>query len=288
MYRHHASSIQVAAGLDRLFRVQVMGAHHGLGFIGADRNHGQVEGTQRRPNLDESRKITGVAGEVEAPIGRDQNPRRPECASCVSQPALTPVLRGNADDPDAGDRARLAPVELIHGHDTVVAQQATVAEGHQESSLRRTPSEAFDGGQIEMVVVVVRDGDDVDRWQGIECDPGFDITPRTEPAQGARRLRPDRVGENRETADLNQERRVSHPGHCRDTMTGVFPQERAVVRHRLRGSLPADHRAPDASELKREDDPKARAFEGPGSVLESPVRVARRRAQPRLAGGADG
>ena len=66
---------------------------------------------------------------------------------------------------------------------------------------------------VEMVVVVVRLQDDIEGWQVFERDPRRNPTPRAGKLDWRCALTPHRVGEDVETVKLDEQARVSNPGH---------------------------------------------------------------------------
>ena len=88
--------------------------------------------------------------------------------------------------------------------------------------------EAPDRLGVQVVVVVVRDDDEVDRRQVLEPDAGRHDPARPGERQRARPLRPLGIGQEAHPVQLDQHGRVPHPGHGR--RPGVLAERASVVR----------------------------------------------------------
>jgi hypothetical protein len=70
-----------------------------------------------------------------------------------------------------------------------------------------------------MIVVIVREQDEIDRWQCTNGKRGWDDASWTKEAPGRRALPPDWISQEVQRAELHQQRRVPYPGN-RDLVCG--------------------------------------------------------------------
>ena len=70
-----------------------------------------------------------------------------------------------------------------------------------------------------MVVMVVREDDNVDRWECAEVDPRGYEPAWSGKGKGGRTLAPHRIGEHVDSTDLQQYGRVANP--CRREIAGI-------------------------------------------------------------------
>src|SRR5690349_19809592 len=96
---------------------------------------------------------------------------------------------------------------------------------------RLQPQQGLD---VQVVIVVVRDEDQVNRWQVLEREAWVAYTLRSEVAKWTHALRIDRVGEHIQTPELQQERDVVDKGQRELAAAQVVWQSRfARVVHPL-------------------------------------------------------
>jgi len=262
------------ARLDGLLGVEVVREHHRFGLVSADRHRREIEGAEDAADVGKPRGPAAVAHEVEAPVGRQHDPRAPQRAPRIEQAALAPVLRGNTGDLDSAHPRAPSPVELLHPFDARAAEQRGIAERHQEARVATALRDASERRQIEVVVVGVRDQDEVDGRERVQLETRFDPAARPEPRDGARGGRPDRVGQEADPAELDQQRGVTDPGRGGNAVPGVFAQKSPVVGDALRRARPACDRARDAAEPERQRDPRPGARDLARQVQETAARVA--------------
>jgi hypothetical protein len=92
-------------------------------------------------------------------------------------------------------RNRIPPVELDDFGKAVVSQELSHAQPAKNA--RPVPLfQAFERGQVQMVVVIVREQDEIDLRQVVESNPGRPMAPRPDPGNGGDAFRPDRVGQD--------------------------------------------------------------------------------------------
>jgi len=90
-------------------------------------------------------------------------------------------------------------------------------------------SNALERGPVEVVVVVVADEQDVNRWQILKADAGSAVALGPGELHGAGAARPDRVGEDIEAAGLQQNRGVIDEGRAEFGAVNTRGRRRAGV-----------------------------------------------------------
>src|SRR5207247_9235940 len=85
----------------------------------------------------------------------------PEAPPLIDQRAARAVLGRSADDGQSLECDRLAPVQLDRVGDTAVREPSLDAQGYHKSGVVE-PGQALDGRLVQMVVVIVRDQDEID------------------------------------------------------------------------------------------------------------------------------
>src|SRR5690349_23574973 len=96
-------------------RVHVDRPHEPSGFVGADRQHAQIERPVAAGDFAELGVVRSVAGEVDAVLAATQRPAAPERAHAIERGATARVLRRYARDADAIGIDRAPPIELGDG-----------------------------------------------------------------------------------------------------------------------------------------------------------------------------
>src|SRR5262245_24796576 len=122
------------------------------------------------------------------------------------------MARGRAPDVDGPDAPSVPPVELRRLADASRTQESAESEGRKPTRVWITRSEALHRPIVEVVIVIVREQDDVDRGEIVKRNGRRH--PATRPGKANRRgpLAPHRVREDVDPTDLDEERRVPHPG----------------------------------------------------------------------------
>src|SRR6267378_3629982 len=214
--RDHYARVQRAKRGDRFLRVHMEVAHEPAWLVRSDRYQGDIERTAALADGAELRMIARVTREIRAlTVAAREREAAPERVPTVADPTATEMLRWGGRDPNRPDAPLPPPIEL---DDRSRASSALEDEGretkrHDPRRLRMGPRQALHRPRVEMVVVVVRFQDDIERRKIFERDP------RRHPAPGAGKLdrrcslAPHRVGENVETVELDEEARVSRPRH---------------------------------------------------------------------------
>jgi hypothetical protein len=114
------------------------------------------------------------------------------------------MLRGNAVDRGSGDLNRFAPIEFVGRTSFSGFQVPADAEGSDE--LRLPPSsEPPQGGQIQVIVVIVAQQNDVDARKILPLNAWRSAAARTHPQQRACPFRPDRIRQDVDVFLLEQD-----------------------------------------------------------------------------------
>src|SRR6266850_1870978 len=201
------------------FRVHVDVAHEPARLVRADRHQGDIERTVALADGSELGMIARITREIHAPaIGTVAAQRKtaPERVAPVADAAAAEMHRRGCRDAERSDGVLLPPIQLSH---PIVAYAAFANKGrkperHDPGRFWMRPCQAPNCRGVEMVVVVVRLQDDVERWHVFERDPRPDPAPWAGELDRRRPLAPHRIGQNVETIELNEQARVSHPRHC--------------------------------------------------------------------------
>ena len=218
MDRHHHARVQRPERRHRFFRVHVEVAHEPARLVRPDRQQGNIERTVALADGSELGMIARITREIHVPaIGAvaAQREAAPERVAAVADAAAAEMHRRGCRDAERSDGVLLPPVQLSHPMVTyaALANKGRKPERHDPGRFRMRPCQAPNGRGIEMVVVVVRLQDDVERWHVFERDPRPDPAPWAGELDRRCPLAPHRIGQNVETIELNQQARVSHPRH---------------------------------------------------------------------------
>ena len=250
----------------RFGRIYMERFHEPSRLIGADAQHSDVGSAQTHIEDGEMRRVAGVAAEVDAAALALDHIAAPKTSMPVEQPARGRVLRRYESDFHlAADGHFIPPIKFAHILEAQRPDQPRVARGNKDSGRAGLPEQP-QRREVEVVVVIGNEQDEIDLRQVAECDAGFAHPPGTSPSHRACALRPDRISQDRNSADLNEEGRVADEGD----RNIVDAQPCVEVRH----PLILDQARPRAARLAQhfENAPQRwrRAF-GQGRVEEAPT-----------------
>ena len=140
--------------------------------------------------------IAGIAGEIDKPGLCLQNEGTPERVVGVAGCAARPVAGRRERYLDAVERMVLVKVHLAHMQGALgFVQNGTIAEwGEDERLMSRV--NRFEGGQIHVVIVIVRQQHEVDFRQILQCHAGCARALGACPLHGACALGEEGIGEN--------------------------------------------------------------------------------------------
>ena len=135
------------------------------GVVGPDLHHRRVERAVVAADGGEAGEVAGVAAVEDAVPGPGHHPGGPQRPGVVAQAAAAEVLPGGGRERQAADARRFVPVQLAQpgGRHAPALQVGADAQRHGEDGVRA--GQRPDGGQVEVVVVVVGDDDGVQRQQ---------------------------------------------------------------------------------------------------------------------------
>ncbi len=201
----------------------LLGGHVDVGpefGVGAQLDHRGVEGAVVGADVLEAVEVAGVAAVVDAVLLARDDPGRPQCVLSVAQAAAAEVAGRGRGQCEAADLGRLVPVQFaqsVRGHAPVFEMGAD-AERHGEDGVGA--GQFLDGGHVQVVVVVVRDDDHVDRAEGRQRQ-GNRVQPAGagEGERGAA-LAPHRVEEHPVSVDLREHAGVPEPGQAQTGRRG--------------------------------------------------------------------
>ena len=125
-------------------------------------------------------------------------------------------------------RDRLAPVQLDRVRDATILEPGLEAQRHDEARIEDA-RQAADRCLVEMVVVVVRDQDEVDRRQIVEGNARRRVpADADQPVEGTGSIGPGGIGQEIQPVELYQDGGVTDPGHRRAAR--VVPQRLRIRR----------------------------------------------------------
>ena len=198
--------------LHRLRRVHVDGGHQPARLARADRDQRQVRWPQPFPDRAPVRAVAGIACKQDLPVVGGQVEPGPERAVAVPRAAAAEMAGRRRGQPHRAGGAAFPPVHRMHVLEPGPPQDRLVAQG-RDRRRRTPPGQAPEGGEVEVVVVIVRHQDQVDVRQARQRQPRRAGATGACPAHGGAAFAEDRVGQDRHARQLQQERRVADEGH---------------------------------------------------------------------------
>ena len=168
----------------------------------------------------------------------------------------------------------LPPVALLDARDAVVGEPGLEAQRHHEERIVRR-GQPLHGGEVQMVVVVVRDHDHVHPRQLLEGQSRRHQPKRPRPGQRTGPLAPAGVGEDGQPVHAQYHRGVADPGHG-----GIRPGAKRAPRRQALDRLPrgfeagwGEHAIPEPTHDELEAHPAAGARIGRVDVTEPALDV---------------
>ncbi len=246
--------------------------------IRADFEHHQVERAESLRDLGVLRRQAGVAAEEDRVLRASHDERRPERRIPAPDGATREVLRrrrGNAH-PAARKVEALPPIELrdpLCG-DAPRLEVRAHAEGRHDGHIELCDLE--DRRVVEVIVVVVRDDDGVERRERRHGHRDGLKALRAGEGDRRRTLSPHRIGQDADAVDLEQHRRVAEPGRPEARLGGLGPVGQRVHRREGRGRGPP-LAAEEELTQRRKSSPLLQTGCGRVGVLETAVDEMRRR-----------
>jgi hypothetical protein len=211
MHRQEGTAAQQIQRVERVLGSEMHVAPRRM--VAADLQHHEVEPAEALADRAVLRRQAGIAAEEHRVPRRADDHRRPQRGVAVPQPAPREMLRRPGRDRKPGIRQRVGfpPVELgdLPGRHAPGFQVHADAEGRDEG--HATLRQLAHGCAIEVVVVVVRDDDGVDRRQRAQGDRHRLEPLRPEEPERRCARPPHRVGQDPVAVDLDEDGGVSEP-----------------------------------------------------------------------------
>ncbi len=186
-----------------------------------------------------------VPGEVDGAALAHDHITAPEGFIAVGNSAGGEMQRRDGVDGDFGQRQRFAPVEFMNRPDILGAQQPSEA-GWNDVPRSTASCQTPQGGQVQMVIVVVAEEYGVDGREIVPGDSRLSAAVRTGPGYGAATFGPDGVRQDIRAPLLEEHCGVVHERSaqsaaiealCRDGRHDIGDEIRRWLR--TAGQLPA-------------------------------------------------
>lgn len=166
MHGDEVFCFQQAHGFDGFFGADVLGVHEPARRIGADGQHGKVNGSCAPADFGKAIEPSCIACVIQAQAAGFQDKAAPPAGIAICQAAAAPVLCRDEGDCYAAEGFFLPPADFCY-----VPESAPGKPGAQplRNDIGRIWPQFFQGGRIHVVAVVVRDEDQIDFGQGRPC-----------------------------------------------------------------------------------------------------------------------
>jgi hypothetical protein len=188
--------------------------HEPARFVGTNRQHHQIECAETCPDFRECGMQRGVSREKDARAIGVNDPAAPQRVVAIADPPGAEMLRRRARGAEGWCLERLPPVTFDDVPDTKGLQQWAQSQRAEPWRIGEAAGDAADRGRIEMVVVIVREQDNVEWRKSVEVQPRRHQATRTEPLQRRRTFAPDGIRQDVHWPELQQCGRVADPRHC--------------------------------------------------------------------------
>ena len=254
---------QVQICLYSLFGVHVHVAHEPAGVVRPDRNGHQVERTASRADLAERGVIRRVADEQGTPSFDVEPEAAPQRLVPIPYASAAEVARRSRSDAQLVDLSVLPPVQLDDLSRTPTSNARTDTNGHHPGCPGASLSDLLGGGPVQVIVMIVREDDGIDRRKSVDRQGGIHDASRPNPLHWGRALTEDRVGQHIETRELQEHGGVADPGRRELRIARSWVRDR-----RARGRKRASRR--------RRRAPLATTFLHPPDHVPQPARFAAR------------
>ena len=191
--RHQHLALDVDVRLQGFLRLHV--DVRPLRIVGPGFYHRQVEGAVLLADFLETLEIAAVAAEEDARAARLDDPGRPQRRIAVAQAAARKVLGRRRHQLDAVDVGGLPPRQLPHLAGRDAPRDQPVAHAQRRDEMLGLAGQRQHGGVVQVVVVVVRQDDALDRRQLFYADGRLVETGRTGPLHRRRALGKHGIGQ---------------------------------------------------------------------------------------------
>ena len=165
----------------------------------------------------------GVAGEEDLAALRLDHERRPERRVAIVRRAPGEVLRRRGGESQTADRHRLVPVELVYERVRHAVPREVRTDAERGDDRHLLLCERFDRAAAEVIVVIVREHDGIERRQLV--DRRRHRMKALRPGEAHRRdaLAEDGIGEHALSVELEQHRAVPEPRHAEAGVRAAKP-----------------------------------------------------------------
>ena len=208
VYGAEKLSFEVVIGVNCLLRAHVNMPEVFAGQVRANGQAHEVDGSEPAADLFEAGKVAGVPCEKEIILIGTSDPAAPEGPAMVDKTAVRIMLGRGAGEFDTTVGKGLPPVEFMVGGDADTLKTGAEPEGNDEHSMT---GQTLDRHLVKVIVMVMRQEYDINGRQILEGYTGLYVAPGAEERYGRSAVAPDRIGENIQSAKLNEERRVTDP-----------------------------------------------------------------------------
>ena len=198
---------------DCIFRIHVDRLHEPSRLVRPDWKYRRVKRTKSCCYFPEIRVKTGITCEEHSVMTKSQSPAAPQCCIPVPREATGKVLCGRAHCRHESEAAPLPPVQFLYIGRTAFSEELSNAKWCQPFGLGESLNQPANGVIVQVIIVVVGDEHRVERSQSLEVhcrrmDPTWpgELNGRCTTTKNG-------IGEDRESARLNQKRTVADPGH---------------------------------------------------------------------------
>ena len=277
-------SAQFGENKGGVFRRRMHVGHQRRRLEGADRHERQIIGTAPPADLAEDRAMGTVADEQRRTSGRPDIPDIGLAVELGQEVAARAVDRRKGGDPGAAGDDRFADRRMLDGREASLFAMAFQAVRQDDPGLGEADRQRLQGRAVQMVVIAMRQENDIDRRQVVEADRGQGMAVRQRAfereADGE-----DRIGQDRHAAKPQQHGGMAEPGEA--VAAGGEAGQRLLPRHdqavaRLR---PADIEAGGDVQMVQRQTGRAQAGRQKGGVMRAVrrhrVAAGERRAEER-------
>ena len=187
--------------------------HDRTGQIRSDRNGGQVERTQAIANLLEDRIIACVSSEKDSLRVSGHSPRAPKPLVPIPESTAREMLSRETGHGETFDPSALPPIQLFHLRDADLHKPRFESQGDKKYRMVQL-GQSSDCFQIKMIIVIMRDKDQINGGQILKWYPWRDQTLRTRKGDRARPIRPVRISQDVDAIELNEKCGMPDPSDC--------------------------------------------------------------------------